>query len=250
MYICVPKMRYMAQRKGGKDTDLRIKQLESDISYLIAKQDSELALGVNSAAYHGDLYHLKGLINAGADSCKTDYDGRSALHLAASRGYEDIVRFLIQRDKFGSSPLFEAVKAGHDRIAAVLVNHGAILNLEDAGCYLCKAVMDSNIDFLKRLLENGIKPNSKNYDQRTPLHVAAAEGLHLVAKILIKFGADVLSEDRPIFMKEELEEPTRTTALPQLLLHLMLTSVSAYLGLANLRLFIVLAKIPSQTQYV
>ncbi|KAJ0977197.1 hypothetical protein J5N97_012671 [Dioscorea zingiberensis] len=187
----------------GKETDLRIKQLESDITHLIVKQEAELALRVNSAAYHGDLYHLKGLINAGADPSKTDYDGRTALHMAVSKGYEDIVRFLIQRganinsiDKFGNSPLLEAVKGGHDRVAALLVENGAILDIQDAGSYLCKIVIDSKIDVLRRLLENGVDPNSKNYDQRTPLHVAAAEGLHLVAKILIQFGADVLSMDR------------------------------------------------------
>lgn len=63
----------------NKDTDSRIRQLESDITYLIAKQESELALGVNSAAYHGDLYHLKGLINGGANPRMMDYDGRTAL---------------------------------------------------------------------------------------------------------------------------------------------------------------------------
>lgn len=97
---------------------------------------------------------------------------------------------------FENSPLFEAVKAGHDSIALLLIKHGSTLNLEDAGWYLCKAVMDSNIDLLKRLLENGVNPNSRNYDLQTPLHFAAAEGLHLVANILIKFGADVLSKDR------------------------------------------------------
>ena len=150
-------------------------------------------------------------------------------HLAAAKGYEEIVRFLIQHgantncigdqldnpyrvtvlvaccsfvqfpcfaDNFGNSPLFEAVKAGHDRTALLLIEDGATLNLEDAGWYLCKAVMGSNIDLLKRLLENGVDPNSRNYDLRTPLHFAAAEGLHLVANILIKFGADVLSKDR------------------------------------------------------
>uniref|UniRef100_A0A453C2I6 Uncharacterized protein n=1 Tax=Aegilops tauschii subsp. strangulata TaxID=200361 RepID=A0A453C2I6_AEGTS len=54
-------------------------------------------LGVNNAAYHGDLFRLKGLIGAGADPSKPDYDGRTSLHVAASRGYEDIVRFLIKR---------------------------------------------------------------------------------------------------------------------------------------------------------
>lgn len=99
-------------------------------------------------------------------------------------------------DKFGNSPLLEAVKGGHDRVAALLVENGAILDIQDAGSYLCKIVIGSKIEVLRRLLENGVDPNSKNYDQRTPLHVAAAEGLHLLAKILIEFGADVLSMDR------------------------------------------------------
>ncbi|XP_072969948.1 potassium channel KOR2-like isoform X2 [Typha angustifolia] len=187
----------------ARETDLRIKQMEPDITYLIAKQEAELVLGVNNAAYHGDLYHLKALINAGGDPSKTDYDGRTALHVATCKGYEEIVRFLIQRganvhciDKFGNSPLLEAVRAGHDRIATLLVENGATLNLKDAGSYLCKVVTESKIDILRRLLKYGVDPNSKNYDHRTPLHVAAAEGLHLVASVLIEFGADVLSKDR------------------------------------------------------
>ncbi|GLJ42726.1 hypothetical protein SUGI_0885860 [Cryptomeria japonica] len=79
----------------GKEIDLRIKQLESDIILLIAKQEAELTLQVNSAAYHGDLYHLKILIRAGEDPARADYDGRTALHLAASKGYEEITLFLI-----------------------------------------------------------------------------------------------------------------------------------------------------------
>lgn len=79
---------------------------------------------MNNAAYHGDLSRLKGLVSAGADPSKPDHDGRTALvsvktyvvvtfkerknsrftkknlsllqHVAALRGYEDIVRFLVQ----------------------------------------------------------------------------------------------------------------------------------------------------------
>ncbi|THU58798.1 hypothetical protein C4D60_Mb03t18240 [Musa balbisiana] len=187
----------------GKGSEPSIKQLEPDIKYLISKQEAELALGVNSAAYHGDINRLKVLINAGADPNKTDYDGRTALHMAACKGHEQVVKFLIQRgsnvnciDKFGTSPLFEAMKAGNDRIAAILVENGAILNLDDAGNYLCEVVTNGNIDLLRCLLEYGANPNSKNYDRRTPLHVAASEGLHLMANILIEFGANVLSKDR------------------------------------------------------
>ncbi|KAF3445171.1 hypothetical protein FNV43_RR14865 [Rhamnella rubrinervis] len=187
----------------GKQSNLRVKQLESDITFHIGKQEAELALKVNSAAYYGDLYQLKGLIRAGADPNKTDYDGRSPLHLAASRGYEDISYFLIQegvdinvKDNFGNTPLLEAIKNGHDRVCSLLVREGASLKIDNAGSFLCTAVSRGDSDFLKRILSYGIDPNSKDYDHRTALHVAASEGLYIMAKLLLESGASVFSKDR------------------------------------------------------
>ncbi|KAG4144064.1 hypothetical protein ERO13_D05G012600v2 [Gossypium hirsutum] len=98
-----------------------VRQLELDISFHIRRQEAELALRMNGAAYNGDFYQLKSLIRAGADPNKTDCDGRSPLHLAASKGYEDITSFLIRhpvdinlKDKFGNTPLLESIKNGHD----------------------------------------------------------------------------------------------------------------------------------------
>ncbi|XP_030505721.2 potassium channel SKOR [Cannabis sativa] len=186
-----------------KESNLRVKQLESDITFHIGKQEAELALKVNSSAFHGDLHQLKSLIRAGADLNKTDYDGRSPLHLAASRGYEDITRFLIQQgvnvnaiDNFGNTPLLEALKNGHDRVSSLLVQEGASLMIDNAGSFLCTAVSRGDSDFLKRVLSNGVDPNSKDYDHRSPLHVAASEGLYLMAKLLIEAGANVFSKDR------------------------------------------------------
>lgn len=45
----------------------------------IGKQEAELALKVNSAAFQGDIYQLKRLVRSGADPNKTDYDGRAPL---------------------------------------------------------------------------------------------------------------------------------------------------------------------------
>ncbi|XVF75094.1 hypothetical protein PTKIN_Ptkin13bG0160600 [Pterospermum kingtungense] len=191
----------------GKESNLRVKQLESDISFHIGKQEAELALRVNFAAYHGDLYQLKSLIRAGADPTKTDYDERSALHLAASKGHEDITSFLIQhgvdinlKDKFGNTPLLEAIKNGQDHLASLLVKEGASLNIDDAGSFLCTIVAKGDSDLLKRVLSNGIDPNSRDYDHRTPLHVAASEGLYLMAKLLIEAGASVFTKDRCILL--------------------------------------------------
>lgn len=149
-------------------------------------------------------------------------------HLAASRGYEDITLFLIQEgvdinqkgnteidksenttmlyvyamvtlfcaDKFGNTPLLEAVKAGQDRVIDLLVKEGASFDLEDAGNFLCTVVVKGDSDFLKRLLSSGMDPNTEDYDHRTPLHVAASEGLFLMAKMLVEAGASVVAKDR------------------------------------------------------
>ncbi|CAB4311842.1 unnamed protein product [Prunus armeniaca] len=165
----------------------------------------ELIMKVNCAAYDGDYYRVKRLIGAGADPNKMDYDGRSPLLVAASKGYEDITCFLIDQgadaeisDKFGNTPLLEAIKHGHDQVASLLVKAGASLTIDDAGDFLCITVARRNLDLLKRLLANDINPNAKNYDQRTALHVAASEGLYPMAEFLLEAGASVLSKDSPI----------------------------------------------------
>ncbi|GJU06175.1 potassium channel SKOR, partial [Tanacetum coccineum] len=187
----------------SKATDVRMKQLETDITLHIGKHEAELALRVNSSTYYGDLYQLKSLIRAGADPKKKDYDGRTPLHLAASKGYEDITLFLIQEgvelnvlDNFGNTPLLEAIKSGHDKVASVLVKEGASLKIDDAGCFLCSTVAKGDIDYIRRILSNGIDPNSKDFDFRTPLHVAASQGSYIIVKLLLEAGASVLSKDR------------------------------------------------------
>ncbi|XVF09412.1 hypothetical protein REPUB_Repub07fG0090500 [Reevesia pubescens] len=187
----------------GKDSDMQNEILESEVTLYIEKLESEITAKLNCAAYNGDLYRLKRLIGAGADPNKTDYDGRSPLHIAASKGYEDITGFLIEQnvdinilDKFGNTPLLEAVKHGHDRVASLLVQAGAALAMDDAGGFLCITVARRDLNLLKRALAGGIDPNAKSYDYRTPLHVAASEGLYLVAKTLVEAGASVFSKDR------------------------------------------------------
>ncbi|XP_065850537.1 potassium channel SKOR-like isoform X1 [Euphorbia lathyris] len=187
----------------GKDSNLKSELLESDITLYIEKSESVLASRLNCATYDGDFFRLKRLVGAGADPNNTDYDGRSPLHIAASKGYQDITLFLIEQgtevniaDKFGNTPLLEAVKNGHDEVASTLVGAGATLEIDDAGGFLCMAVARKDLDLLKRALLTGINPNAKNFDCRAPLHVAASEGLYSIASLLLEAGASVLSKDR------------------------------------------------------
>lgn len=99
-------------------------------------------------------------------------------------------------DKFGNTPLLEAIRNGNDQVVDLLVRGGASLKIDDAGCFLCMIVAKRDCDLLKRVLANGINPNSRNYDYRTALHVAAAEGLYSMASLLLEAGGSVLSKDR------------------------------------------------------
>ena len=65
----------------------------------------------------GDLYNVKKLcLNPNLDLDIADYDGRTAIHLAASEGHKNICQFLIENgvkeinpvDKFGNTPLDDA----------------------------------------------------------------------------------------------------------------------------------------------
>jgi len=55
---------------------------------------------------------------------------------------------------------------------------------------LHQAVLDDNLVMVRLLIQHGAKMNKKDEDGWTPLHAAAANGLHLIAKYLISQGAD------------------------------------------------------------
>lgn len=79
----------------GKTTNLQNKILESDIVLYIGLHESELTMKLNCAAYYGDLHRLKHLVAAGADTNKTDYDGRSPLVSSSNLSQNTYIFYLI-----------------------------------------------------------------------------------------------------------------------------------------------------------
>ena len=79
------------------------------------------------AAAQGDLDEIKRLEALGVDLNAADYDGRTAMHLAASEGQLDVVKYLIFRqakekpkDRWGSIPLADAKRGKHQAIVSLL----------------------------------------------------------------------------------------------------------------------------------
>ncbi len=58
------------------------------------------------------------------------------------------------------------------------------------------AAGEGNLTQVRRLIENGVDPNLGDYDRRTALHLAAAEGHDKVVELLLRSKANPNSADR------------------------------------------------------
>lgn len=119
----------------------------------------------------------------GADvNSTTDYDGRTALHIACVEGNTEAVKFLLKhgastqvRDRFNTSPLDDAIKFRHKEIVKTLRKAGAKLmktSMETA-VELCRLAAKNRVDDLLVWQLAGVDLNACDYDKRTPLHVVS-----------------------------------------------------------------------------
>ncbi|KAH8982508.1 ankyrin repeat-containing domain protein, partial [Lactarius akahatsu] len=97
-------------------------------------------------------------------------------------------------------PLVAALHGGHIRVAELLFQHGASVEVQGrfARTPLHRAVEWSNdvaVGAVQFLLEHGADANARQQDLSTPLHLGAARGYFEVAHMLLHRGADVNSRD-------------------------------------------------------
>uniref|UniRef100_A0A3P9CAI7 glutaminase n=1 Tax=Maylandia zebra TaxID=106582 RepID=A0A3P9CAI7_9CICH len=80
------------------------------------------------SAYTGDVSALRRFALSSMDMEQRDYDSRTALHVAAAEGHIEVVRFLLEackvnpvpRDRWGNTPMDEAVHFGHHDVVTML----------------------------------------------------------------------------------------------------------------------------------
>ena len=127
-------------------------------------------------------------------------DGRTALHMAAENGHENMVQHLLTQgadadaeSADGRTPLQLALESGNESIAQLLVQRGADVNANFASGETPLTVVVGNqwASLVQLLLREKANPNGRLPDGRTSLHVAAEVGSDIgIFTLLCDEGAD------------------------------------------------------------
>jgi len=195
---------------SNKETDVRFwlpkkrKALDA-VRMSINRLGSQLVSEFLELAFTGDLSGIKAYIATGMDINRSNYDGRTALMIASSRGFTQVVHALLRAeaevnavDSRSHSALLEATLFGHDKVIQLLLEYGAELRtpaLKQA-LLLCTATEQGNLAMVRRLLEAGVDPNVEDYGERTALHVAISVGNLPAVDILFLHGAKLKADGR------------------------------------------------------
>ena len=171
------------------------------------------------AASTNDVWTLRQLYEAGSDFNLGDYDHRTPLHIAAAEGHLEASEFLIDhgaqvnpKDRWGQTPANDAARGEYHSVLKLLQSHGAELNDSDSPdethhstytsgdpdltAELIWSAYLGDLVNLQRLFALGHPVDLCDYDGRTPLHLAAAQGHEEICAFLIAHGHDHSLTDR------------------------------------------------------
>ena len=130
------------------------------------------------------------------------------LYYSALCGFHDLVQHLVKKDShhvnaIGGTrdyPLVAALHGGHIRIAELLIQHGANVDIQgtEEQTPLHRAIEWPNnlaVGAVQFLFKHGADVNARREDLSTSLHLAAAQGYFEVAQMLLERRVDVNSRN-------------------------------------------------------
>jgi solute carrier family 14 (urea transporter) len=161
-------------------------------------------------AAQGKIHRLRkmgGGENAAKRLSLADYDGRTPLMLAAAEQHMNVLHYLLKLgcdvsalDRYGGCALEDALRGGSLAAVRLLIRYKAKLNPKSTTLYqaeeMCYAAAKGDLHRLQLLVEAGVPCDSQDYDKRTALHLAAANGRTATVEQLLSLGADSTIRDR------------------------------------------------------
>ncbi|XP_044287492.1 ankycorbin isoform X2 [Varanus komodoensis] len=158
------------------------------------------------AVENGDVEKVASLLGKkGASATKHDSEGKTAFHLAASKGHGECLRIMMThgvdvtaQDGTGHSALHLAAKNSHpDCVKRLLQSKCPPESTDSSGkTALHYAAVCGCLQVAKLLCEHKCPVNVKDADGHIPLLLAVQNGHTEVCKYLLEHGADINSRDK------------------------------------------------------
>uniref|UniRef100_A0A8C8K5U3 Retinoic acid induced 14 n=1 Tax=Oncorhynchus tshawytscha TaxID=74940 RepID=A0A8C8K5U3_ONCTS len=167
-----------------------------------SKNDERLMAAVE----HGEVEKVASLLTKkGASAFKLDSEGKSALHVAATRGQTECLAVMLAHgadtsviDASGFSALHLAAKNNHQECAKKLIQSKCVLDTLDCSgkTALHHAAASGNIVIVQTLCERKCPVNVRDMDGLSPLLLSARHAHADVCSSLLDWGADVNACDK------------------------------------------------------
>ena len=157
------------------------------------------------AAEAGNIKRLKSTLGYVRNINFADDIGATALHKAASRGYNDIVQLLLTKGAsieatscYNNTPLHVAASNGHTSTVELLLSKGASIEAtnKDNNTPLHFAALYGHTSTVELLLSKGASIEAMDRDNNTPLHNAAQGGYTSTVELLLSKGASTEVMDK------------------------------------------------------
>ncbi|KAG9342560.1 hypothetical protein JZ751_015975 [Albula glossodonta] len=144
-----------------------------------------------SAVEHGEADKVAALLTKkGASAVKLDSEGKSALHVAATRGQAECLALILAQgvdaslvDASGFSALHLAAKNNHQECAKKLIQEGLtplLLSAKHAHADVCSSLLDWGADV-----------NARDKNSRCALMLASESSCVAAVEVLLQRGADL-----------------------------------------------------------
>jgi ankyrin repeat protein len=162
------------------------------------KEGGYLRAAIHLAAIKGH----EGVVRLLPNKEALDKDGHTPLAMAAEGGHEAVVRILLEAEvsvsgHHGKAPLHCAAYAGHLGTAQMLVSHGADINALDEyqQTALCGAARHGHEGVVQFLLGAGANAEIRDVNGQTPFMWACERGNVGCVKALLLHGVDTTAKD-------------------------------------------------------